>query len=139
MSWKAGSQRDGDAVRDEREKAVDIGRIVEEVPVTDHDALRFRGGAGSVLEQRHGVCWSRPGLAIPAPGQLPVTLSVANQRIFCNSGACVNRPSVLERIADVVSTTEGCASPDDGPKPGEGPLWLSQIGRRQRDGNHPGI
>src|SRR5512135_2635771 len=44
--------------------------------------------------------WARP----------PVTLSVANQRIFCNSGACLNRPSVLERIADVVSTTEGCAS-----------------------------
>ena len=37
-------------VRDEREEAVNISRIVEEVPVTDHDALRFRGGAGSVLE-----------------------------------------------------------------------------------------
>src|SRR5664279_345363 len=43
---------DGDTVRDEREEAVNISRIVEEVPVTDHDALRIRGGAGSVLEQR---------------------------------------------------------------------------------------
>ena len=40
----------------------------------------------------------------------PATLSVATQRSFRNSGACVNRPSALERIADVVSTTNGCAS-----------------------------
>src|SRR3984893_14029944 len=46
---------DGDTVPDEREDAVNISRIVEEVPVTERDAPRFRGGAGRVLEQRQGV------------------------------------------------------------------------------------
>ena len=63
--------------------------------MTDHDALRFRGGAGSVLEQRQGVAGHGRRLAIPAPARR-LTLSVASQRIFCSSGACVNRPSVLD-------------------------------------------
>src|SRR6202011_4869140 len=69
---------------------------------------------GSAVEP--DVYWSNARVLLVTAGSrhssatLPVALSVANQRIFCNSGACANRSSALERIADVVSTTEGCAS-----------------------------
>ena len=52
------------------------------------------------------VAGHRWDLAIPC-ARLLVTLSVASQRIFRNSGACLNRPAALARIVDVVSTTEG--------------------------------
>jgi hypothetical protein len=59
------------------------------------------------------VYWSKAKVLLVAPGfrqscaALLTTLSVANQRIVCSSGACANKPSSLERIDDVVSASTG--------------------------------